>query len=253
MFGGIGTYWGPLIGAAHPDPVVRNVAGRAGRASSPASRAWSTARRSSLIMLLAPEGLFWFLRDPPGPARWRHGAGPGCDPRCGRPRPGRTARRPSRRPPWHRARPWTAGAGALLEVTRAGQELRWPARRVGRRELQRWRPGTILGIIGPNGAGKTTLFNVLNGVLSGRSCGEALLDGKPLVGRKLHEVCRMGVGRTFQVVRSLPPPAAAGQRAGRRLWRRASGPARRMAACRGGTAMDRTGLSHLANRPGRRA
>ncbi len=63
--------------------------------------------------------------------------------------------------------------------------------------------GEILGIIGPNGAGKTTLFNVLNGVLPADD-GHAWLDGEPLRGRKLHAVCRMGVGRTFQVVRSFP-------------------------------------------------
>ena len=63
--------------------------------------------------------------------------------------------------------------------------------------------GEILGIIGPNGAGKTTLFNVLNGVLSADE-GSAQLDGQQMLGRKTFEVCRMGVGRTFQVVRSFP-------------------------------------------------
>src|SRR6202011_4306615 len=63
--------------------------------------------------------------------------------------------------------------------------------------------GEILGIIGPNGAGKTTLFNVLNGVLTADE-GAARLDGQPMLGKKTFEVCRMGVGRTFQVVRSFP-------------------------------------------------
>jgi branched-chain amino acid transport system permease protein len=63
--------------------------------------------------------------------------------------------------------------------------------------------GEILGIIGPNGAGKTTLFNVLNGVLPADE-GSATLAGEPMLGRKMHQVCRMGVGRTFQVVRSFP-------------------------------------------------
>ena len=63
--------------------------------------------------------------------------------------------------------------------------------------------GEILGIIGPNGAGKTTLFNVLNGVLSADE-GSAQLAGQQMLGRKTFEVCRMGVGRTFQVVRSFP-------------------------------------------------
>ena len=63
--------------------------------------------------------------------------------------------------------------------------------------------GEILGIIGPNGAGKTTLFNVLNGVLPADD-GSATLAGESMLGRKVHQVCRMGVGRTFQVVRSFP-------------------------------------------------
>ena len=65
------------------------------------------------------------------------------------------------------------------------------------------RRGEILGIIGPNGAGKTTLFNVLNGVLTA-SAGSAVLDGQGLTGLPLHGVARLGVGRTFQVVRSFP-------------------------------------------------
>ena len=62
-------------------------------------------------------------------------------------------------------------------------------------------PGEILGIIGPNGAGKTTLFNLLNGVLPS-DAGTAWLDGAPITARRLHTICRMGVGRTFQVARS---------------------------------------------------
>jgi branched-chain amino acid transport system permease protein len=61
--------------------------------------------------------------------------------------------------------------------------------------------GEILGVIGPNGAGKTTLFNLLNGVIAANA-GTARLAGDSLLGRKTHEICRMGVGRTFQVVRS---------------------------------------------------
>ncbi len=65
------------------------------------------------------------------------------------------------------------------------------------------REGEILGIIGPNGAGKTTLFNLVNGVLPS-DAGTAWLDGAPITGRKLHAICRLGLGRTFQVVRSFP-------------------------------------------------
>ena len=63
--------------------------------------------------------------------------------------------------------------------------------------------GEILGIIGPNGAGKTTLFNLLNGVLAADT-GSALFAGHRLRGRKVHQIARLGIGRTFQVVRSFP-------------------------------------------------
>jgi ABC-type branched-subunit amino acid transport system ATPase component/ABC-type branched-subunit amino acid transport system permease subunit len=63
--------------------------------------------------------------------------------------------------------------------------------------------GEILGIIGPNGAGKTTLFNLLNGVLP-PSSGSVALAGRPLDRLPPHELCRAGVGRTFQVARPFP-------------------------------------------------
>jgi len=63
--------------------------------------------------------------------------------------------------------------------------------------------GTIHGIIGPNGAGKTTLFNVINGFLRPH-VGAISFAGSSLVGLKPHAVCRLGIGRTFQVVRAFP-------------------------------------------------
>src|SRR5208282_1836327 len=61
--------------------------------------------------------------------------------------------------------------------------------------------GAILGIIGPNGAGKTTLFNLLNGFLKPNG-GDVVFAGQTLVGLKPNRICRLGVGRTFQVVRA---------------------------------------------------
>jgi ABC-type branched-subunit amino acid transport system ATPase component/ABC-type branched-subunit amino acid transport system permease subunit len=60
--------------------------------------------------------------------------------------------------------------------------------------------GEILGIIGPNGAGKTTLFNLLNGVVA-PSAGSVEFDGRTITGLQPFEVCRQGIGRTFQVAR----------------------------------------------------
>jgi branched-chain amino acid transport system permease protein len=58
--------------------------------------------------------------------------------------------------------------------------------------------GILLGIIGPNGAGKTTLFNVINGYLKPDN-GKVIFEGKNVTQLKPHDLCRMGIGRTFQV------------------------------------------------------
>jgi branched-chain amino acid transport system ATP-binding protein len=63
-------------------------------------------------------------------------------------------------------------------------------------------PNQFLGVIGPNGAGKTTLLNLITGYLA-PSRGGIELDGVQLVGRKPYEICRIGIGRTFQVVQPL--------------------------------------------------
>jgi branched-chain amino acid transport system ATP-binding protein len=60
--------------------------------------------------------------------------------------------------------------------------------------------GEILGVIGPNGAGKTTLLNLITGY-SVPNEGSILLEGKELRGLAPYEICRLGVARTFQVVR----------------------------------------------------
>ena len=61
-------------------------------------------------------------------------------------------------------------------------------------------PGEVLGLIGPNGAGKTTAFNLISGFLVPDE-GDVVFDGRSLVGLKPHAVCRVGLARTFQIVR----------------------------------------------------
>jgi branched-chain amino acid transport system ATP-binding protein len=60
--------------------------------------------------------------------------------------------------------------------------------------------GQIVGLIGPNGAGKTTCFNVIAGVYR-PDAGEVRLGGKRIDGWRSDQICRAGVGRTFQLVK----------------------------------------------------
>jgi branched-chain amino acid transport system ATP-binding protein len=62
--------------------------------------------------------------------------------------------------------------------------------------------GEILGLIGPNGAGKTTMFNVINGFYPPTK-GDVLLKGERVSNLKPHVLCKLGVARTFQVVKPL--------------------------------------------------
>jgi branched-chain amino acid transport system ATP-binding protein len=57
--------------------------------------------------------------------------------------------------------------------------------------------GSVCAIIGPNGAGKTTLFNLITGHLRADT-GRVALNGRDVTGMPPHELCRNGVGRSFQ-------------------------------------------------------
>jgi ABC-type branched-subunit amino acid transport system ATPase component len=63
--------------------------------------------------------------------------------------------------------------------------------------------GETVGIIGPNGAGKTTLFNVISGFIKPDQ-GEVIFTGRKLVGMRPDQICKIGLVRTFQLVRSFP-------------------------------------------------
>lgn len=63
------------------------------------------------------------------------------------------------------------------------------------------RRGEILGVIGPNGAGKTTLFNVISGFYRPDG-GEIFYQGEVISHlRSPHLICRRGMARTFQLVK----------------------------------------------------
>lgn len=183
LFGGVATIWGPVIGAAVLIPLAESLNAHLGN-MLPGIQGVVYGGAIIAIMLLAPEGLFWLVRD-----RLFHPAEP----------PPRRAAIPAATVP--RAVPHVTITGTLLDVR--GLSRSFGGLRAVDDVNFTVAAGEILGIIGPNGAGKTTLFNVLNGVLPANA-GEALIAGKRMTGRKVHQVCRLGVGRTFQVVRSFP-------------------------------------------------
>ncbi len=180
LFGGIASVWGPVIGAAILVPLAESLQAELG-SYLPGIQGVVYGVAIIAIMLASPDGLFWTVRD-----RWfkRRAAAPIPPPTA------EPAREPAPR-----------SGGPLLVVE--GVSKHFGGLRAVSQVSFSVDAGEILGIIGPNGAGKTTLFNVLNGVLPATE-GSALLDGRQMIGRKSFEVCNMGVGRTFQVVRSFP-------------------------------------------------
>ncbi len=64
-------------------------------------------------------------------------------------------------------------------------------------------PREIVAIIGPNGAGKSTLFNLVTGHIL-PDHGEVLFEGRRITGAQPHDICRMGIGRSFQRINIFP-------------------------------------------------
>jgi ABC-type branched-subunit amino acid transport system ATPase component len=139
------------------------------------------------VILVAPEGLFWKFRD-----FWRKRSVPHVA--AGLPPTDVVPVSPARPRP---ERPQMAD-DVVLEVRNLSRAFG------GLKAVQdvgfKLRRNEILGIIGPNGAGKTTVFNLLNGFLRPDQ-GEILIEGRNMSGRKPHELCEAGIGRTFQIMR----------------------------------------------------
>nr|WP_249153268.1 branched-chain amino acid ABC transporter ATP-binding protein/permease [Bradyrhizobium diazoefficiens] len=82
--------------------------------------------------------------------------------------------------------------------------------------------GEIVGIIGPNGSGKTTLLNTLSGALN-PSSGTIRFCGTVLNGLRAHRIARLGLARTFQLVRVMPDLTVAENVAAARLFSKSNG------------------------------
>ena len=193
MFGGVGTAWGPLIGAAVLIPVGEILNAELG-ARLPGIQGVIYGIAIIIVILVAPEGIFWTLRDRLKRDSQKSGALP---PELSAPiAPAAAddlrAAGSSRRMPSGEVLLSVRGLSKSFGGLKAVQDASFDLHR-----------GTILGIIGPNGAGKTTLFNLLNGFLPPTS-GEFVLDGRNMVGCKPHALCKAGVGRTFQIMRPFP-------------------------------------------------
>ncbi len=59
----------------------------------------------------------------------------------------------------------------------------------------------LVGLIGPNGAGKSTLFNIVTAIYAPTK-GRVIFQGRDITGAAPHRICRLGIARTFQLVRA---------------------------------------------------
>jgi len=191
LFGGVGVFWGPIIGATVLVPLAETLHAELGHIV-PGIQGVVYGFAIIVIILLAPDGIYWRVRDrivalraQPVPAST---AAP--LPRVAAAKTETSARGPGT--PAGQPILRLAGVVRLFGGLRAVDDVTLTIQE-----------GTIHGIIGPNGAGKTTVFNVVNGFLSANA-GSITYRGRELVGLKPHEICAQGVGRTFQVVRAFP-------------------------------------------------
>lgn len=182
MFGGVGTVWGPVIGAVVLVPLSEILHARLGNVI-PGIQGVVYGIAIVAVILMAPEGVFWKVKD----LLLRRG-----------PKPTPTPTAPAGATTPIAVRPAREGEGTVLQLRnvskafgglKAVQEVSFDVAN-----------GEILGIIGPNGAGKTTLFNLLNGFIAPDQ-GEVRFEGRNIVGDQPYRICAAGIGRTFQVVR----------------------------------------------------
>jgi branched-chain amino acid transport system permease protein len=236
MFGGVGTVWGPVIGSVILIPLAETLNAEVGT-RLPGIQGVIFGLAIICVILMAPEGLFWKIRDL---LRQRE-----------------LAKREAEKSAPDEAGTHTAAIVTLPMAMRrekpAKQEVVLEVRNLSRsfgglKAVQdvsfKLHKNEILGIIGPNGAGKTTLFNLLNGFLK-PDTGEVIVDGRDMVGRKPHELCEAGVARTFQIMRPFPRMSISDNVVvGAYIRAKTDAEARKLAA----DAIERVGLAPIADR-----
>ncbi len=179
LFGGAGTLWGPLIGAVILVPLGETLQAELGQ-HLPGIQGVLYGIAVIAVVLAAPEGIYWKLHDL----------------RRSKPAAIVPLPAPAAEPP-----PRPALGATVLDVTGLAKSYGGVAAVQGVGFTVR--QNEILGIIGPNGAGKTTLFNLLNGVVQ-PSAGRIQFEGRNITGLRTNRVARLGIARTFQVVRAFP-------------------------------------------------
>jgi branched-chain amino acid transport system permease protein len=193
ILGGIGTVWGPVIGAAVLVPLQEFL------------RAWLGSSLHGLhlfiygglliiVVTFLPRGILDWVQ------AWGRKALPFLFPtpaleKAVHPRPDHFLA-------WTWLGQKGSSDGPILEVRDLGKNfgglaaIRQVSFAVKRRE--------IVGLIGPNGAGKTTLFNVISGFYRPDG-GAVLYHGMAISSlHSAHRICRKGMGRTFQLVKPFP-------------------------------------------------
>jgi branched-chain amino acid transport system ATP-binding protein len=109
------------------------------------------------------------------------------------------------------------------------------------------REGEILGLIGPNGSGKTTLVNVITGTLA-FSDGDVVFRGRSIRGLPPYEIGRLGLSRTFQVVKPFRNLSVVQNvMVGALFGARGGGRELAAARCQAEEMLSFVGLSHRAN------
>ncbi|WP_449393279.1 ABC transporter ATP-binding protein [Eoetvoesiella caeni] len=108
--------------------------------------------------------------------------------------------------------------------------------------------GKIVGTMGANGAGKTTLFNVITGHLA-PSGGQIFLNETLLTGLRPDQVCRAGIGRTFQIVKPFPQLTVTENLLTAAMFGTIGLHDRQAALSHCSQILDEIGMSHLAGLP----